>query len=109
MGIFAIFIGETLSELVQLFPAPNAIFCYVSAFVDEDLAWVIGVSYWYAFATIFATQMLGAAKLLSYWSPAPVWPPLIFYGLMPWLLFALNLCGVDASRFPVRARLPYTR
>jgi hypothetical protein len=39
--------------------------------------------------------MLGAYKLLSYWGPAKYIGPLVFYGIMPWLLFALNLCGVD--------------
>lgn len=92
--MFAIFVGETISEFVQMFPTPNAVFEYVSAFVDEELAWVIVLLYWYTFASAFATQMLSAANLLSYWSPAAVWPPLIFYGIVPWLLFAINLSGV---------------
>jgi len=37
---------ETLSELVQLFPAQNAIVEYVRTFVDEDAAWVVGIAYW---------------------------------------------------------------
>jgi amino acid permease len=45
-GVIAICAAEGLSELTQLFPAPNAIVEYVRAFVDEDLAWVIGIAYW---------------------------------------------------------------
>lgn len=37
---------ESVSELVQIFPAPNAIYEYVATFVDEDLAWVAGMAYW---------------------------------------------------------------
>jgi amino acid transporter len=48
-GVIAICAAEGLSELTQLFPAPNAIVEYVRAFVDEDLAWVIGIAYWYEF------------------------------------------------------------
>ncbi len=44
--VIAICAAEGLSELTQLFPAPNAIVEYVRAFVDEDLAWVIGIAYW---------------------------------------------------------------
>ncbi|KAH6870499.1 hypothetical protein BKA58DRAFT_178087 [Alternaria rosae] len=46
MGAITICAAEGLSELTQLFPAPNAIVEYVRAFVDEDLAWVIGIAYW---------------------------------------------------------------
>lgn len=45
-GVIAICMSEGLSELIQLFPAPNAIVEYVRAFVDEDLGWVIGIAYW---------------------------------------------------------------
>ena len=38
---------EGLSELVQLYPAPNAIPEYIKSFVDHDLAWVCGFAYWY--------------------------------------------------------------
>jgi amino acid transporter len=46
MGIIAICVGECISELVQQFPAPNAIVEYVRAFVDKDFGWVVGIAYW---------------------------------------------------------------
>jgi amino acid permease len=46
-GILAAFVGETVSELVQIFPAPNALFAYVETFVDEDLGWVAAIAHWY--------------------------------------------------------------
>jgi amino acid permease len=46
VGIIGICVVESLSELTQLFPAPNAIVEYVRAFIDEDLGWVIGIAYW---------------------------------------------------------------
>jgi amino acid transporter len=46
MGIIAISMSEGVSELTQLFPAPNAIVEYVRTFVDEDLAWIVGIAYW---------------------------------------------------------------
>jgi hypothetical protein len=46
-GIVAISVMECISEFTQIFPTPNAIVDIVSAFVDEDLAWVIGIAYWY--------------------------------------------------------------
>jgi yeast amino acid transporter len=46
IGILAICVMECVSELVQLFPVPNAIVEYIKAFVDEDLAWCAGLAYW---------------------------------------------------------------
>jgi yeast amino acid transporter len=45
-GILTICVMECVSEFTQLFPAPNAIVKIVAAFVDEDLAWVVGIAYW---------------------------------------------------------------
>jgi amino acid transporter len=47
IGIISICVGECISELVQQFPAPNAMMEYVSAFVDKDFGWVVGIAYWY--------------------------------------------------------------
>lgn len=93
-GLVTVCVGETVAEFVQLFPAPNAIFEYVHAFVDEELAWVIGIAYWYTWASIFANEMLNAAKIIQYWNPGPIWPPLAFYGIAPLAMLALNMCGV---------------
>ena len=46
VGIVAICVTECVSELTQMFPTPNAISESVKVFVDEDLAWVIGIGYW---------------------------------------------------------------
>jgi amino acid transporter len=50
MGVVAIGVMECVSEMVQLFPVPNAMVEYVNAFLDPDLARVIGVAYWYTFS-----------------------------------------------------------
>lgn len=47
LSVITACIGETVSHLVQLFPTPNAVFEYVYNFVDHELAWVVGFSYWY--------------------------------------------------------------
>lgn len=46
IGFVAICTMEGISELIQMFPAPNAIMEYVRAFVDPDLAWVVGIAFW---------------------------------------------------------------
>ena len=73
IGFIAIFVSEGISELSQQFPAPNAIVEYVKTFVDEDLGWVVGIAYWYAFASVFAVQNLAAAQLSTYWGLDQTW------------------------------------
>ena len=46
VGVVAICVTEGISEMIQMFPTPNAIMEFVRVFVDEDLAWVVGVAYW---------------------------------------------------------------
>jgi len=42
--------------------------------------------------------MLGAAKLLGYWNPGTVLPPLVFYFFTPVILGFLNCFPVEVSR-----------
>jgi amino acid permease len=111
-GFVAICVGETISEMVQVFPVPNAAFNYVKYWLgDEDIAWAIGTLYWYAWATIFAQQMISAANLLGYWGPGRFWPCVAFYFWAPVALITLNLFPVDVSAlfllyFIDRSRVP---
>ncbi|KAF8848234.1 amino acid transporter [Acephala macrosclerotiorum] len=94
IGLIAIFVSEGISELSQKFPAPNAIVEYVKTFVDEDLGWVVGIAYWYAFASVFAVQDLVAAQLSTYWGLTQTWQTLAFYVLAPVVIVTLNFFGV---------------
>ena len=49
VGVVTVCVMECVSELAQMFPTPNAIVEYVRIFVDEDLAWVVGIAYWSEF------------------------------------------------------------
>jgi amino acid permease len=97
IGLITIFVGECISELSQQFPAPNAIVEYVKTFVDQDLGWVVGIAYWYAFASVFAVQNLAAAGLSRYWGLSQTWQTLAFYVLSPLAIVVLNFCGVFVS------------
>lgn len=46
LGIVTISVMEGLSEMIELWPISNAMMEFVRAFVDEDLATVIGIAYW---------------------------------------------------------------
>ena len=42
-------------------------------FLEEGLGWVVGIAYWYAFASVFAVQNLAAAQLSTYWGLDQTW------------------------------------
>ncbi|KAL2011103.1 hypothetical protein VTN00DRAFT_3821 [Thermoascus crustaceus] len=94
IGIVAICVSECISELVQQFPVYNAVVEYVRVFVDEDLGWVVGVAYWYMFASVFAVQNLAAASLSQYWGLDQTWQTLAFYVFAPLVILILNFLGV---------------
>ncbi|KAK0707342.1 amino acid permease-domain-containing protein [Lasiosphaeris hirsuta] len=94
LGLVAICVGETVSEFVQLWAVPNAVYYYIKYFIDDEAAWVVTILYWYSNATVFAVQMLGAAKLVQFWSLIAIWPPFIFFLMVPFILLAVNLAGI---------------
>ncbi|PYI11465.1 amino acid transporter [Aspergillus sclerotiicarbonarius CBS 121057] len=94
MSVVILAVNECVAELTQQFPVYNAIVIYVRKFVDDDLGWVIGVAYWYAYAATFASQSAMAATLLEYWGLGMPWRVLICYVLVPVVLFLLNMTGV---------------
>lgn len=48
VGVVAICVMEGICEMINLWPISNAMIEFVRAFVDEDLAIVVGFTYWYA-------------------------------------------------------------
>jgi yeast amino acid transporter len=94
LGIICISVSECIGEFSQQFPAPNAIVEYVKVFVDEDLSWVIGIAYWYAFVSVFAVENLAAAALSDYWGLSQTFQTLAFSVASPLILLGLNLTGV---------------
>lgn len=94
ISIITITVGECVGKFTQQFAAPNAIVEYVKTFVDEDLGWVIGLAYWYSFASAFALENLAAAALSEYWRPGQTLQIIAFYVVSPVLILALNFCGV---------------
>jgi amino acid permease len=97
IGLLAIVVSECISELSQQFPAPNAIVEYVKTFVDKELGWVVGIAYWYAFASVFAVQNLAAAELSKYWGLSQTFQTLFFYAVAPSVILILNFFGVFVS------------
>ncbi|PWY70286.1 hypothetical protein BO94DRAFT_268736 [Aspergillus sclerotioniger CBS 115572] len=94
MSVVVVAVNECFAELSQRFPIYNAIAEYVRTFLDEELGWVVGLAYWYAYAAAFATQNMTAGMLLEYWGLSKAWRALICYGLVPIALFLLNAMGV---------------
>jgi yeast amino acid transporter len=47
LGLVAMAVMEGICEMIVLWPIPNAMVEFVRAFVDPDLAIVVGLSYWF--------------------------------------------------------------
>lgn len=64
VSIVAICFMECLTELIQLFPVPTAIYHYIETFLDRDLAWVASIGYW------CVVQILSLRRILIVECPA---------------------------------------
>jgi amino acid transporter len=49
VGLVAIAVMEGICEMIVLWPISNAMIEFVRAFVDRDLAIVVGIAYWLVF------------------------------------------------------------
>ena len=49
VGVTAVSVLEGMSEMIVLFPISNAMVEFVNAFVDSEMATVVGVTYWCLF------------------------------------------------------------
>lgn len=94
-GLVSIAVLDGVSEFIQLFPVMNALPAYVKAFVDRDLSWLVGIAYWYTFASTFAAQNLAAANLSRYWDLSQLWQTLAFYVFAPIVVLGINMFGVS--------------
>ncbi|KAL9103249.1 MAG: hypothetical protein Q9163_001700 [Psora crenata] len=94
VGVVAICVMECVSELIQMFPTPNAMVEFIRIFVDEDLAWIIGIGYWYTWAAIFPTQIIAAANFTRYWHLAQVFQTVALYIIAPLVMLFINYAGV---------------
>lgn len=94
VGVVAICVMECVSELIQMFPTPNAIVEFIRIFVDEDLAWVIGIGYWFTYAAIFSTQIIAAANFSEYWHFSAVYQTGALYIFAAAAMLAINYAGI---------------
>ncbi|KAE9376316.1 hypothetical protein N431DRAFT_180098 [Stipitochalara longipes BDJ] len=111
VGIGVICVMEGIATMICQWPIENAMVEFVNAFVDRDLATVVGIAYWYistnlsrvpivlktfrySYALNFATMILAAVKLASYWDLAFVLQSIPFIVGAPILLLSINFLGI---------------
>lgn len=78
IGVVAVAVMEGICEMILIWPIPNAPVEFVKAFVDEDFALVVGLSYWYTYAVTFSALIISAVNLADYWNISDVWRVIIF-------------------------------
>ncbi|KAF8533886.1 amino acid permease-domain-containing protein [Trichophaea hybrida] len=90
---------EGLSEMIGLWPIPNAMVEFVRAFVDYELGTVVGITYWYTYGAGFHTLVLAVLRLaVGQWgisTPSQI----AIHVLCPIGLMMINLLGVNLYGF----------
>ena len=94
VGCVAIAVMEGICEMIVLWPIPNAMVEFVRAFVDEELAKVVGIGYWYTYSVTFSALIVGAVQLADYWNLSNSWKAVLFVAI-PIILAAINTRKVE--------------
>ena len=125
VSVTAICVLEGLSEMIIMWPVSNAMVEYVKAFVDRDLAIVVGLAYWfvrplsfftlwgvvsdgvgtelshrYTWSSIFFTLLIAASNFSEYWIPHATGRTILFYFVIPIGLLIINSFGVKVCSAP---------
>lgn len=98
VGVMVICVMEGLAEMIGHWPISNAMVEFVRAFVDKDLAICVGVAYWYAWSTSFATLIIAAAEFATFWDWSAVGQYVLFIAVIPVIIVCINCMGVKASQ-----------
>ncbi|KAI9774240.1 MAG: hypothetical protein M1839_001742 [Geoglossum umbratile] len=94
VSLMVIAVMEGIAEMTGLWPISNAMMAFVRSFVDKDLAIIIGIAYWYAYSISFATLIVAATKLATYWSWPTAAEEVTFIAAIPIGLVIVNWAGV---------------
>lgn len=112
VGLVAVCVMEGICEMINLWPISNAMIEFVRAFVDPDLAVVVGFTYWhvetenkvevmdsanqyprYAYCCAFSALIVGAGSLLQYFNINSVLLNIVYVVCML-VIFFINCCGI---------------
>lgn len=65
VGIIAFCVVDCISEMLSCFPITNPMVEFVRAFVDKDVALLVGTAYWLAYVVLFNSLLISATNLLN--------------------------------------------
>lgn len=89
VGFVVLCVMKCIGEMITTFPTSNAMVEFVHKFVDEDLAAIVGIGYWFMHCAIFAALIISSMNLIGYWNLS-IAPRAIMSTLIPILLFVAN-------------------
>ncbi|KAF8246073.1 hypothetical protein K440DRAFT_662315 [Wilcoxina mikolae CBS 423.85] len=99
VGFIAVSVMEGLSEMIGLWPIPNAMVEFVRAFVDYELGTVVGITYWYTYGAGFHTLVLAVLRFaVGQWGTS-IPSQIAIHVLCPIGLMMINLLGVNLYGF----------
>jgi yeast amino acid transporter len=89
VGLVVLCVMQCIGEMIITFPTANAMVEFVNKFVDEDLAVIVGIGYWFMHCAISASLIISSMNLIGYWNLS-ITGRAILSTLIPILFFAVN-------------------
>jgi lysine-specific permease len=92
MGILVYFLMMSLGEMASYRPSTGSFYTYAADYVNTDLAFALGVNYWFNWAVTLAAELAAASLVMKFWFPEV--SALIWSGVFLGFLFFVNIFSV---------------
>ncbi|WFD00651.1 hypothetical protein MYAM1_003402 [Malassezia yamatoensis] len=93
LGFMMICVIFAVSELVSLFPIPNAYTVVIARFIDPSFGFAIGLNYLLTWLVILPVELTAITIIIGFWIDDSVVPKGAWIAIVLVLVFTINLFG----------------
>lgn len=87
---------QCLGEMATYLPIPGGLTVYAKRYVSDDVAFALGLNYWFGSAITVCAEVSAAAVVITYWTTSvnvAVWITIILLGILALNIFSVKGYG----------------
>jgi amino acid transporter len=96
VGTILISVIHCLGEMATFLPIPGGLTVYAKRYVSEDVAFALGINYWFGSAITLCAEVSAAAIVIEYWTTkvnVAVWITIFLVGVLALNIFSVKGYG----------------
>lgn len=87
---------QVVGEMATYLPIPGGLTVYAKRYVSDDVAFALGLNYWFGSAITICAEASAAAVVIQYWTTSvnvAVWITIILFGILALNIFSVKGYG----------------